>query len=337
MHAMLRSIEYWLPDQVVTNQDLTQQFPEWDVNKIGEKIGIYQRHIAQPDQCASDLGYEAAKRLLARGECTADEIDFLILCTQTPDYLLPTTACILQARLGLSNSAGAFDLNLGCSGYIYGIGVARGLIESGQAANVLLITAETYSKFINPGDRSVRMLFGDAGAATLISASQEGVAGIGPCVYGTDGRGAKNLIVEAGGMRQKSDSTTCQESRDAGGNVRSAENLYMDGAEIFAFALRVVPACVEALLRKSGKSADDIDLFVFHQANRYMLSHLQRRLNIPDEKFVFALSDCGNTVSASIPIALKEADLAGRIQPGDNVMLVGFGVGYSWGAALVKW
>ena len=335
MHAQISAIEYWLPEQVETNEDLKGHFPDCDVDAIAAKTGIEQRHIAGSHQCASDLGYEAAMRLFAEGKCKPDEIDYVIFCTQAPDYFLPTTACTLQDRLQIPMSSGALDINLGCSGYIYGLGLAQGLIESSQANKILLITAETYSKFINRRDKSVRVLFGDAGAATLIGPLDR--PAIGPFVYGTDGRGARNLIVPVGGMRARSDAKTYPELSDEYGNVRSAENLYMNGPEIFAFTLQAVPQCVEDLLKKSGMSLDQIDVFIFHQANRYMLSHLRQRLKIPEEKFVLALAEVGNTVSASIPIALKTALTSGRIRSGDTVMLVGFGVGYSWGATLLRW
>jgi 3-oxoacyl-[acyl-carrier-protein] synthase-3 len=220
---------------------------------------------------------------------------------------------------------------------VYGLGLATGLIESGQARNVLLITSETYSKFIHPGDKSVRTLFGDAAAATLISAVDTQVAGVGPFIYGTDGKGAANLIVPAGGMRKPHAPQTAVVSADDSGNERSEDNLYMNGAEIFAFTLRTVPKAVENLLAKSALSVDDVDLFVFHQANQYMLEHLRLKMKLPAEKFVVAMSDCGNTVSSTIPIALSRAHEQGRIVEGARVMLVGFGVGYSWGACLLRW
>jgi 3-oxoacyl-[acyl-carrier-protein] synthase-3 len=211
------------------------------------------------------------------------------------------------------------------------------LIETDQAQGVLLITAETYSKFIHPGDKSVRTLFGDAGAATLV----RGVAGdgefIGPFVYGTDGSGAGNLIVPTGGMRRRAAPADEEPALDADGNLRTSANLYMNGPEIFIFTLRAVPKLVQELLSRSGKELADIDLFVFHQANLYMLEHLRKKLKIPAEKFFVGMRECGNTVSCTIPIALKQAAGQGRLKAGDLVMLVGFGVGYSWGATLVRW
>jgi 3-oxoacyl-[acyl-carrier-protein] synthase-3 len=233
------------------------------------------------------------------------------------------------------------DFNLGCSGYVYGLGVAKGLIETAQARNVLLLTAETYSKFIHPRDKSVRTIFGDAAAATLIegvdldSFNSEDL--IGPFVYGTDGRGAQNLIVPTGGMRQPNSAGLGEEELDEQGNLRSPCNLYMNGAEIFTFTLAEVPSCVEALLQRSGRKIEDIDLFVFHQANRYMLEHLRKKMKLPQEKFCITLRHCGNTVSSTIPIALWHAAQERRLKPGQLVMLVGFGVGYSWGATLVRW
>jgi 3-oxoacyl-[acyl-carrier-protein] synthase-3 len=336
IHGAVSAIEYFLPGKVLTTQDLSHEFPEWRVEKIESKTGIQERHIAGPDEFASDLAVAAAQKLFASGVCAPDGIDFLLYCTQSPDYFLPTTACIIQDRLGIPTTAGAYDFNLGCSGYIYGLGQAEGLIATGQASNVLLITAETYSKFIHPGDRSVRTIFGDAAAATLVRAVEAETPLIGPFVYGTDGSGAGNLMVPAGGLRQPRTEQTALASQDDQGNTRSQDNLFMNGSEIFNFTLTSVPGSVERLLKKSGLSLDQVDLFVFHQANKYMLEHLRKFMKLPPEKFVVAISHCGNTVSSSIPIALKQTAAEGRLRPGSVVMLVGFGVGYSWGATVLR-
>ena len=340
MQAAIKAIAYHLPMQVLTNSALADAFPEWPAAKIEEKTGIVTRHIAASDECASDLGVHAAEKLFASGVCQPQDIDYLLFCTQSPDYFLPTTACILQQRLGLPQTAGALDFNLGCSGFVYGLGLAKGLIETGQARRVLLITAETYSKFIHPGDKSVRTLFGDAAAATLLEDMQDTVDVpmplIGPFIFGTDGSGADNLIVPTGGVR----ASTVPEAPtlvDVHGNSRTVNHLYMDGPEILTFTLRTVPQTVHQLLQRAQKTLADIDLFVFHQANQYMLEHLRKKLKIPREKFVVALRDCGNTVSATIPIALSHAQCDGSLQPGHLVMLIGFGVGYSWGGTLVRW
>jgi 3-oxoacyl-[acyl-carrier-protein] synthase III len=337
MKATVAAIEYHFPEHCLTNEQLAREFPEWSVEKIEEKTGIAERRIAAAGECSSDLGASAAQNLFETGVCEPTEIDYLLFCTQSPDHFLPTSACVMQQRLGIPTSAGALDFNLGCSGFVYGLGLAKALIETDQARNVLLVTGETYSKFIHPKDKSVRTLFGDAGAATLV----RGVPGtdecIGPFVYGTDGSGGKNLIVPTGGMRQRVAPAGEEATLDLDGNLRSETNLYMNGPEIFAFTLRAVPKVVQELLARTGKDLGDIDLYVFHQANQYMLEHLRKKLKIPAERFFVGMRHCGNTVSCTIPIALKQAAAEGRIQPGNLVMLVGFGVGYSWGATLIRW
>jgi 3-oxoacyl-[acyl-carrier-protein] synthase-3 len=337
MKATVAAIEYHFPERCMTNAQLAAEFPEWSVEKIEEKTGIDERWIAADGECSSDLGAAAARKLFDSGVCSPADIDYILFCTQSPDHFLPTTACVMQQRLGIPTSAGALDFNLGCSGYVYGLGLAKALVETGQAANVLLVTAETYSKFIHPKDKSVRTLFGDAGAATLV----RGVAGneefIGPLVYGTDGSGAGNLIVPTGGMRRRAAPKDEEATMDSDGNLRSEVNLYMNGPEIFAFTLRVVPKMVQELLARTGKDLGGIDLYVFHQANQYMLEHLRKKLMIPTARFFVGMRHCGNTVSCTIPIALKQATEEMRIQPGHLVMLVGFGVGYSWGATLIRW
>jgi 3-oxoacyl-[acyl-carrier-protein] synthase-3 len=335
-NAALAAIEYYLPPKTLTTEELAAERPDWGVEKIDAKTGIRKRHIAGDGVCSSDLAVAAAEKLFASGACRPGEIDFILFCTQTPDYLLPASACLIQDRLGVPTTAGALDFNLGHSGYVYGLGLAQGLIAAGQARNVLLLTADTYSKLIHPEDRSVRTVFGDGGAATLLRAV-DGEPRLGPFVYGTDGRGAPNLIVPAGGMREPRSAASAVAATDANGNTRSRDHLFMDGAEIFTFTLDAVPKLVAALLEKAGQALDAIDLFVFHQANGYILEHLRKKAQIPKEKFFVALSHCGNTVSSSIPIALKEAQLAGRLAPGATVMLVGYGVGYSWGATFLRW
>ena len=337
--ATIRGIEYHLPDQVLSSAKLAAEFPEWSVEKIDEKTGIGERHIAAEGETSADLACAAATKLFASGVCDPASIDYVLFCTQSPDYILPTSACLLQERLGIPTTAGALDYNLGCSGFVVGLGLAKGLVETGQASRVLLLTGETYSKFLHPRDKSVRTIFGDAASATLVEAG-EGVgpeSSIGPFVYGTDGSGAGNLIVPTGGAREARTTESGVAREEEGGNWRSHDNLYMNGAEIFNFTLRTIPKCVKDLLTVSATSMDDIDLFVFHQANQYILDHLRKKMHVPEEKFFMAMRHCGNTVSSSIPIALKHALEQGRLKLGDRVMLVGFGVGYSWAATLVRW
>ncbi len=337
MHATIAAIEYHLPETAVSTADLAAQFPEWSAVKIDAKTGIRCRRIAAEGECSSDLAAEACRKLFASGACEPASIDYVLLCTQSPDYFLPTTACLLQDRLGIPTSAGALDFNLGCSGYVYGLGLAEGLISTGQASNVLLITAETYSKFIHPKDKSVRTIFGDAAAVTLLKAVESPAPFLGPFVYGTDGSGGPNLMVPTGGMRRPRSREVPALMADQSGNFRTEDNLYMNGGEIFTFTIDIVPRCARQLFEKSRLTETDIDLFVFHQANQYMLEHLRKRMKIPPEKFMLAMADCGNTVSSTIPIALKHAQAAGRLFNGARIMLMGFGVGYSWGATILRW
>jgi 3-oxoacyl-[acyl-carrier-protein] synthase-3 len=335
--ARLKDIAVFLPDQVLTNPELAALYPEWPAEKILDKTGINERRIAAENQTAGDLANEAALKLFAQGQITAQDVDFIILCTQAPDYVLPTTACVLQDRLGVSRQAGALDINLGCSGFVYGLSLAKGLIETGAARCVLLLTADTYSKYIHPMDKSVRTLFGDAAAATAIVATEEEGESIGPFVFGTDGSGAKNLIVEAGMYRVPKSTETSIERTDDSGNVRSRDNLFMNGAEVMAFSLKEVPKAADSLLLKAGKSKEDIDFFVLHQANKFMLEALRKKLKVPPEKLPILVDDCGNTVSSTIPIALFKLRQLGRLKAGHQLMLIGFGVGYSWAACLLNY
>lgn len=334
MHsARITAIAYHLPAAILDNEMLAKSFPDWTAQKIADKTGIIQRHIAAPGETAADLGFLAATALFERHAIGRDTIDFLILCTQTPDHILPTSACILQERLGLPTSCGALDINLGCSGYVYGLALAKGLIESGIRKNVLLITADTYSKLINPLDRSVRTLFGDGAAATVISGTP-GPSALGPFVMGTDGAGAAHLIVPAGGMRLPHSTASTCENVDAAGNTRSQDELFMDGAEIMQFTLSSVPGVMREVLEAAGKTLDDVDHVIFHQANQFMLEALRKKIKIPAEKFIVELDTVGNTVSSTIPIAIARARARGRIQPGATALLLGFGVGYSWAGTL---
>jgi 3-oxoacyl-[acyl-carrier-protein] synthase III len=335
MQVGISAIRYHLPSTVLDNAALAASNPKFQADKVKAKTGIDRRHIAGPDETAADLAVAAAERLFAEAEVSRDDIDHLVFCTQAPDYFLPSSACLIHARLGLPNSAGAFDVNLGCSGFVYGLGIAAGLIMTGQARRVLLLTADTYSKFIDIEDLSVRSIFGDAGAAALI---EGGRGGLGPFVYGTDGTGADNLIVPTGGLREPADEAEPGIGYAIhGGRRRSGKPLHMNGPEVFNFSIAAVPAAVRSLLDKAGIGMEDVDLFVFHQANTTMLEALRRKLEIPADRFFVDLADAGNTVSSTIPIALYRAAVQRRLAAGDCVMLVGFGVGYSWAATLLTW
>ena len=333
---MIRAISYCLPEMCLTNDALAVLYRGWTADKIFEKTGIQTRHVTAADETGADLAEKAARNLFEDHQVAPASVDFILFCTQSPDYALPTTACILQHKLGIPCSAGALDFNLGCSGYVYGLGLSQGLISAKIAKRVLLLTGETYTKYIHPMDKSVRTIFGDGGSATLVEAS-DGLSKIGNFTFGTDGRGADNLIVQTGGARKQRDASTAIEATDESGNVRSQDHLFMNGPEIFSFTLDVVPKAVESVLNANLLVMADIDLFVFHQANKFMLETLRKRMRIPCEKFYVNMADCGNTVSSTIPIALARAEADGSLKHGMKVMLVGFGVGLSWGATVVTW
>jgi 3-oxoacyl-[acyl-carrier-protein] synthase III len=339
LQAAITAIEYYLPEDVLTNDQLASVYPDWSVDKIVTKTGIRERHIAAPQECASDLAVRAAQKLFDSGAVAPSDIDMLLLCTQTPDYFLPTTACMVQDRLGISTESGALDFNLGCSGFVYGLGIAKGLIETGQADTVLLVTSDTYSKFIRESDRSVRTLFGDGAAATLIETMPpDSELYIEAPVWGTDGRGAGNLIVKGGAAKSWAGPGADGRGQEAPGmHAAGTHCLEMNGPEIFNFTAGVVPALVENVLQRTCKTMGDIDLFVFHQANKTLLCHLRQKIGIPPEKFYLSLEDCGNTVSSTIPIALKRARQDGALRPGQKALLAGFGVGYSWAGTVIRW
>ena len=332
MGAFLKAISYYLPEDTLTNKMLAVEFPEWDVDKVYNKVGVRKRHLAGPSVTAGDLAEKAARKLFDEEGVSPGDIDFVILCTQSPDFFLPSTACVLQDRLGIPTSAGAFDYNLGCSGCIYGMAMAKGLIAAGLASNVLLLTAETYTKYLHPLDKSNRTIFGDAAAACLIS-GVEGFAEIGDFVLGTDGSGASNLMVRSGAARQPE--KTARESVDDDGHVNREDYLYMNGSAIFNFTLETVPSLMKSLLAKSGIEKADVDYYVFHQANKYMLNTIRKVCGIPADRFYMDLEDTGNTVSSTILIGLKECLRAGKILPGMEVMACGFGVGLSYGACML--
>ncbi len=337
IRAQIVAIEYYLPEQTLDNEELARLYPEWTAQAIEDKTGVRTRHIAAPDETASDMAIRAAQQLFDRGLCAPPDIDFVLLCTQCPDYLLPTSACLIQDQLGIPKKSGAFDFNLGCSGFVYGLAVARGLIETGLAQNILLLTADTYSKLIHPMDRSARTLFGDAAAATLIQGRDSADTSsplIGPFVFGTDGSGGEHLIVPASGMRLRRTTTTALAQTDNQGNTRSQEQLYMNGPAILTFSMRAVPEAVEMLLAQSGLTRENIDLFLFHQASKFMLEILRKKCKLAPERFVIDMADKGNTVGSTIPIALADAQRKGQLKPNAKAMLVGFGVGLSWGATL---
>ncbi len=322
MKASIEAISYYLPEQQRSNEYLKQSHPEWPIDQIESKTGIKNRHVSGEAEFSTDMAIAVAYQLIDEHNIDKSEIDFILFCTQTPKYLVPTNACLIQSALGLGQNVGALDINQGCSGYVYSLMMAEGLIASNRAKCILLITADTYTKLISDEHRHLKTIFGDGAAATLIRSSED--KGIDSFVYGTNGNEAKSLISKKSGL-----------SGLMSGAIYEAD-LCMDGSAVFHFTLNTIPKLVRDLLEKSGNSVDDVDLFVFHQANSYMLEHLRNKINIPENKFYLNLENIGNTVSSSIPIALYGAMKNKHWKPGSKVMLVGFGVGLSWSACIVQ-
>ena len=320
MGTKIKQIEYYLPEGILTNEELEKAYPEWSATKLEKKVGIKQRHIAGPNETSLDLATKAAIKVLEKED--KDLIDFVLFCTQSPDYLLPTSACLLQSRLGLKTSIGALDFNLGCSGYVYGLALAKGLINAKLCKNVLLVTGETYSKFIAEDDISNRSIFGDAGTATIVAYSEEDM--LGEFIFGTDGNGAENLIVN--GISARNFYTLKDMERPT---------LYMNGPEIFNFTIETIPPLIQQVISKNKLQLYNINYFILHQANKYILEFLISEIGLDKSKCHIDMLDYGNTVSNTIPIALKDAYEQRKIQEGDKVLLAGFGVGYSWCSTII--
>ena len=316
----------------MTNDELVSLFPEWSVEKVASKVGVDFRHLAASNETAGDMAEKAARKLFDEYHVNPKEIDFVMLCTQSPDYFLPSTACVLQNRLGIPKNSGAFDYNLGCSGCVYGLALAKGLILAGIARNILLLTSETYNKYLHPQDKSNRSIFGDGAAACLISSV--GMAEIGDFVMGTDGSGAENLIVKTGASRYKN--RTGYSDEDDEGHLRYDDYLYMNGGAIFNFTLDAVPLMLKQVLEKNAIKKEEIDYFVFHQANKFMLNTIRKVCVLPKEKYYINLSETGNTVSSTILIGLKDCLTNEIIHKDMQVMIAGFGVGLSWASTVLK-
>lgn len=330
INSKIKLIESFFPEKILTNDMISMEFPTWDASKIEEKVGVKNRYVVQENETALDLAFNVASKILEKYD--KYKIDFIILCTQSPEYILPTTACILQAKLGLNKNVGAFDFNLGCSGYIYGLGIAKSLINTNMAKSVLLVTSETYTKHINKLDFANRSIFGDAATATIIEIDENEC--LHEFVYGTDGDGACNLIIPNGGARNtREDDPLLLDAQN--GNKRTDNDLFMNGPEIFNFTITTIPKLVNDVLQKNNLEISDIDYFIFHQANKFMLDYLRKKMKVDSEKFYNNILDTGNTVSSTIPIALKECLENNKVKTGDKVLLCGFGVGYSWGATVI--
>ena len=329
----IEAIAYALPRRILSNAELQAEFPDWDFARLEQRTGVQHRHVAAEGETALDLALAACERLEASGELHAAEIDAVIFCTQSADHVMPPNACLLHGRMNLNRNAMAFDITLACSGYLYGLQLGDSLLRSGAARRVLLATADTYTRFINRADRATRCLFGDGGAVTMLSNAQQ--RGIRAIHCGTSGKHWDKFYIPAGGMRTPRSAETATEQVDRSGNIRTQEHIVMDGMGVLSFFNSVVPPAVREILCQQSLTIADVDLFVFHQASQVALDGLRASLGIPPEKMLYDLKETGNLVSASIPVALSRALETGRARRGQLALLCGFGVGLSWGTALV--
>lgn len=324
--ASVGPIAVHFPDRVETNRDLQTAHPEWDLEEIEKKTGIRQRYLAAPHECSSDLAVAAVEKLFAQTGIARESIDYLLFCTQTPDYALPTTACLLQQRLGLPTRIGALDFNLGCSGFVYGLSLADGLIRSEVAQRILLVTGETYTKLIHPDDRSLRTIFSDAATATLIDAAA--VPTLRGFQFGTDGSGANTLFAPCGGFRRPEDAIQPRHRK------RWASDLYMDGASLMGFTIGAIPALVDQVCQAGGVPRSGVDKYLLHQATYKMLDQLREAMRLDADRLPIRLTDVGNTVSCTLPILIQQMRDSGELAPERWNLLVGFGVGWSWAGCL---
>jgi 3-oxoacyl-[acyl-carrier-protein] synthase-3 len=329
MAISIASIEMYLPKEIITNEKLSRlQNNEVSASEIKKRTGISQRYIAAFEETALDMAAKVGKLFFDKNPNLLSQVDYLIFCSECYDFIAPSSACILQERLGLPTSIGAFDLPYGCSGYVYGLGLSNALITSGMAKNVLFITADTSTKTIAEDNFELRSLFSDIATASYITHSTQADLQ-SHFVFGTDGRGYANLMVDYSGFR----------NREANPNPSKLIHgeLKMNSTEIFRFAIKEVPKLVKSLLEKYNCAIDSIDLFIFHQASYYLLEIVRRKINAPKEKFYVNLENFGNSVSSTIPVALLDAELNGNLKRGMKIMLVGFGIGYSWGGTIIEY
>lgn len=336
MTIKIAAIEYSLPKKFVSNAELQSIHPNWDVEKIEAKSGVFNRYIASKSETAFDLAKEAVEKLLSHSGFNKNEINGIIFCTQSPDYIMPSNAFLIHKAFGFKRSVWAFDYNLACSGFVYGLAIARGMIVSGMGSNVLLINADTYSKFINEDDRSTSVLFGDAAAATLLTPASvdEGILDIS---LASEGQAYDSFYIPAGGCRLPKSENTAQLKSDQSGNIKSLENIHMNGFAVWKFISNTVPQQIDDILHRNKLTIDNIDQFIFHQASKLTIDSLVKVLNIDPSKVYLNLHRVGNTVSASIPIAFKDAIDDEKVKKGDVLLLSGFGVGLSWGSAIIKY
>ncbi len=323
-----------VPEPVGKADDFAEAFGSDQVGKISASTGVQKWHYTTDDVCTSDLCYSAADRLLNDLSWDRESIDLLVFVTQGPDHIIPATACILQDRLKLSSECASFDMVLGCSAYVYGIWLVSSLLTAGGFNRALLLVGDASRKAVSPQDRSTALLFGDAGSATAME-SCDGTSAIS-FALGTDGKGSHNLVVPAGGDRFRFNSDIRELKKRKDGNLRSDIDLYMNGPEIFSFTLREVKPMVNEVMQASGWAVDDVDAFVMHQANKFIIEFLAKKMKLPLEKVPQSLKDFGNTSCASIPLTMIHCHSDQLKEKSLNLILAGFGVGYSWGACALS-
>lgn len=316
----ISAIEYCLGEKKESGFDLQKDNPDWKIEDIEEKTGIKTRWIASKETTAVDLACNACEKVFEKVD--RNKVDTLLFVTQSPDYFLPSSSCIIQNRVSLKTTTKCFDINLGCSGFIYALSIAAAYIKSGFSDNVLIVCSDTYSRYIDKNDRTNRPVFSDAGSATLLTKSYS--KRVGPFEFGTDGSNYDKLIVKEGAAK-------------SGFIKNNKPTLYMDGAAVFMFTMSIVSKSIKAFLNKEGVVKEKIDMYIFHQASKVVLDNLQRVLEIPDDSMYKNIRDLGNTVSSSIPIALKDADMNSTIDHEQLILISGFGVGLSWGTCLLTW
>ncbi len=325
MFATIRAISSYLPAQIENNSEFVDA-------RFIKKIGVQCRHLSSKDEAAGDLAFKAAEKLFAEHNIDRHETDFILLCTQHPDHLGPHTSAHLQHRLGLGKSVGTMDISLGCSGYVYGLAVAKGLIETGLAKKILFITSSVYTKYINAKDKATRPLFGDGATATWIDGGD--VESLRAFVFGSDGSRYDKLIIPVGGSRFMPRDNPEVFSTDDNGNYRSNYEIFMDGMAITYFTLREVPPLVDAVLTSAKLTRADLDYCIFHQANKFMMTYLRDKAGLNDVPFHNDISATGNLVSGSVPLAIEQVVKAVGAKTLKRVMLAGYGVGLSWAGCI---
>jgi len=328
----IRAIAACVPSDVVYNKDLGYLIPEDEIEKTINAIGIRERRISNADICSSDLCFKAAKKLIEDNEIDVNTIDVLLFLSQTPDYRMPATAPLLQNRLGLQDTTACMDLNLACSGYAYGLSAAFAYASQQGINRVLLLVGETFTKLTSPYDKVNWPLFGDAGTATLV---EKGDYCDSYIELMTDGSGAESLIIPAGEFRNPATAENLQTTEREDGNRRSDHQIYMDGMDVFNFTLRVVPRAIKNMLTVLSIQPDAIDYYLFHQANKFMIDFIVKKIKIDIEKVPYSIDRFGNTSSASIPLTIV-SELESRIKDSKKIILCGFGAGLSWGTAYME-